>query len=330
LRDELELHVSGKASRINVQKDFLQLSAALNARKKNKKETSMQMDIQQLTEQIIWDAFDHGSRLVHIYPSKGKYEISYRSEDGLDKLSSIQEEFFKELDSNLIGLSAPIGQENSRRMYLNRDEGEALQIRYQKIETVTGPRLTLRIWQPEKDVLILEKILGGDQEAHKKFKSWVQATHGIILVTGAPGSGKTTTVYSLLNELCTQERVIFTIEDTVDLVIEGVNQIELKSRKAESFEDAFSQISSSDPDVICFGLSYYYGNEEQVFGAAYEAAATGHLVVVQLSETTPQAAVELFKKHTKYNIEPLLVGACSQILIPEGNGKRRVKYTFLS
>ncbi|KYG66050.1 hypothetical protein AZI86_03005 [Bdellovibrio bacteriovorus] len=329
LREELEIHVSGKASRINVQRDFLQLSEILQSRKKNKKETSMQLDTHTLAEQIIWDAFDHGARLVHIYPTKGKYEISYRNNEGLDKLSSIQEDFFHELDSSLVSFSSPIGQEDSRRFHLNREQGESLQIRYQKIETVTGPRLTLRIWQPEKDVLSLEKISGGDKEALKRFKSWTQKAHGIIIVTGAPGSGKTTTVHSLLNELRSEGRVIFTIEESVEMVIEGVNQIEVKSRKPEDFANVFHQIHGSDPDVICLGLSSYFGNEEQVFGAAYEAAATGHLVIIQMSESSGEDALKLVKKYTRYNVDPLIVGVSNQVLIPQEDGRRKVKYTFL-
>ena len=289
-----------------------------------------QMDIQQLTEQLIWDAFDHKARLVHIYPSKGKFEISYRSQrDGLDKLSSIQEEFFNELDNNLKSWSLPVGQENSRRLFLSREQGEELQVRYQKIETVTGPRLTLRIWQPENDVLPFERIHGGDESALATFKKWAQIPHGIILISGAPGSGKTTTVYSLLRELKNQGRIVFTIEETVEMVIDGVNQVEMKSRHREDFEEMFDQVMSSDPDVVCLGLSSnFQGHEDAVFAAAYEAASTGHLVVLQMSEASGEEALDFLKKHSKHNVEALVMGISSQVLVTAEKG-RKAKYTFL-
>lgn len=330
LKEELDLFISGKSQTLNFQKEKMQLAQLLESRTKTK-EGFMGVQVNQLAEKIIWDAFDHGSRLIHIYPAKGNYEISYRNKKGLDVLTTVQEEFFQELDKTLINESQPVGDSESRRMYFHRDDAnksEALQIRYQKLETVTGPRLTLSLWQPEKDVLPLEKIVSGDKTVLEKFKSWTEKPQGLILVTGASGSGKTTTIYSLLNEFKNTNRAIYTIEDKVQLIIEGIHQIELKSTNQKDFETIVEKVYSSDPDVICLGLTLPYGIEEKVFSAAYRAAATGHLVIVQMSEPTPKSAVEQFQKYCPYPIDHLLVGVSSQKLVSK-NQKLTAEYDFL-
>lgn len=326
LKEELEIHLSGKGSKINQQKDFLALNELLLSRSK-KKEKKMELNTQNLPEQLIWDAFDHGARLIHIYPAKGKFEISYRTKNGLEKLSSIQEDSFSEIDDTLIKISTATSDGASRRLYLHREEEDVLQVKYQKIETVTGPRVTLRLWQPEKDVVPLKKITQ-DKKALEVFQSWLKKNHGLILVSGSTGSGKTTTVYSLLNEYKNQGRVVFTIEESAELVIEGINQIEIKGRAQSLFEETFDKVYSSDPDVICLGLGSYVGIEEKVFTAAYKAASTGHLIILQMDQASCKDAVETLKKFVKYPLEHLLAGVSCQKLLEE-NRKVKAVYEFM-
>jgi type IV pilus assembly protein PilB len=326
LKDELDIHVSGQGSRIHIQKDFLHLSELLSARTNNThgKDSDMDVNSTSVSEKLIWDAFDHGSRLVHIYPSKGKYEISYRAKSGMEKLTTVQEESFCELDEALTKISTPLEEEDSRRIYLHRGEGDVLQVRYQKLETVTGPRLTLRLWQPERDVLPLENVIG-DSEALACFRNWLTQPNGLILVSGASGSGKTTTVYSLINEYKNQGRLVFTIEETAELVIEGINQVEFKGRQhEESFEDVFQKIYSSDPDVICLGLGSCIGIEEKVFKSAYRAAATGHLVILQMDQPSCLDALDAFKRIVPDPLDRFLVGVSCQKLVADGNKVRAV------
>jgi type IV pilus assembly protein PilB len=326
LKEELEIHVSGKGPKITIQKDFLTLSELLLSRSKTK-EKKMELNTNNLPEQIIWDAFDHGSRLVHIYPAKGKFDISYRTKNGIQKLSSIQEDSFYEIDNILTKNSTETADGGSRRLYLHRGDEDVLQIKYQKIETVSGPRLTLRMWQPEKDVLPLNQI-SKDTKTLEIFQGWMKKSHGLILVSGAAGSGKTTTVYSLLNEFKNQGRIVFTIEDSAELVIEGINQIEIKGKAQTHFEETFDQVYSSDPDVICLGLGSYIGIEEKVFSAAYKAASTGHLIIIQMDQPSCKEAVETFKKFVKYPSEHLITGVSCQKLVEE-NGNIRAVYEFL-
>lgn len=326
LQDELEIHVSGKGPRIHIQKDFLNLNELLSTRT-SYKENEMSINATSISEKIIWDAFDHGSRLVHIYPSRGKYEISYRTKAKMETLTAIQEDSFKELDDSLTNNSTSLDEGNSRRIYLHRGEDDVLQVRYQKLETVAGPRLTLRLWKTEKDVLPLEKITGGDENALAQFKNLLTKKSGLTLISGANGSGKTTTIYSLINEFKNQGRLVFTIEDTAELVIEGINQVEIKGRQFDNFNEVFEKVYDSDPDVICLGLGSYVGIEEKVFSAAYKAASTGHIVIVQMDQPSCAQAVSTFKKFVHFPVDHLIAGVSCQKLVEE-SGKVRAVYEF--
>lgn len=331
LKEELDIHVSGKGSKINVQRDFLSLAELLTARSK-KKEGKMETNMDVIPEKIIWDAFDHGSRVIHIYPTKGKYEISYRTLNGMEKLTSIQEESFKIIDDALSEISIGADITNSKRINLLRDNlnsnPDVLQVKFQKIDTVTGPRVTLRLWQTEKDVLPLEKITG-DKNALETFKKMATKKQGLIIVTGATGSGKSTTLYSLINEFKNKGQVIFTIEDSAELIIDGINQIEIKRKNAEQFEDIFESVYSSDPDVICLGMGAGFGTEGKVYNLAYKAASTGHLVVLLMHQASCKDAVTTFNRFVTYPTDHVIAGVSCQKLVEE-NGKIKAVYEFLN
>lgn len=132
-----------------------------------------------------------------------------------------------------------------------------------------------------------------------------------------------------MNEYKNQGRVVFTIEDSAEFVIEGISQIEIKGRAQTDFEETFDKVYSSDPDVICFGLGSYIGMEEKIFGAAYKAASTGHLIIIQMDQPSCKDAVETFKKFVKYPCDHLIAGVSCQKLV-EKNGKVKAAYDFLS
>ncbi len=329
LKEELDLHISGKGSKINIQKDFLNLAELLINRSQQKEE-KMETNMDVISEKIIWDAFDHGSRVIHIYPAKGKYEISYRTLKGMQKLTSIQEESFKKIDESLSQISIGSNRGSSRRINFIREndknEADVLQVKYQKLNTVTGPRITLRLWQTEKDVMPLEKITG-DKYVLESFKKMINKKNGIVIVTGGAGSGKTTTLYSLINEFKNQGQMVFTIEDNAELIIDGINQIELSGKNTDQLEDVFESVYSSDPDVICLSVGSSFDTEAIVYNLAYKAASTGHLVVLLMHQPSCKSALETFNKFVKFPTEHIIAGVSCQKLIEE-NGKFKAVYEF--
>ena len=333
LREELEIHISGQGPKIHKQKDLLALWTLLQSREgsqKKQKELSMNSPVQlstnHLSEKLIWDAFDHGTREIHMYPTKGQYEISYRTRGGIEKLSMIQEETFVEMNESFTKISSASQDGLSRRLYLHRGEEDVLQVKYQKIETITGPRITLRLWQPEKDVLPLKK-LSSDPKVIGKYVSWLKTQSGIFIVTGEAGSGKTTTVYSLLNEFKNQGRVVFTIEESAELIIDGVHQVEMKGLPQYHFENIYAQVRASDPDVICILVNSVIGIEELIYKTAQTAAMSGKLILLQLNFKNCAEALESFSKFAGDASKALIRGVSAQSLVREESGLK-ARYEF--
>jgi excisionase family DNA binding protein len=324
LREELELYLSGKAPKVALQKEILHLSELLHSRSKNKKEDDMETEIHALAEKLIWDALDHGSRRIHILPHEGQYLIKFKMNDRSEKISSVSEEFFQKLDEAFNQTSSSMKENGARRAYFQRDS-ESIQIRYQKLETMTGPRLTLQIWQPKTDVLPFEKIVG-DVSIRDRFKKWADAKNGIIVLAGAPGSGKTTTMHSFLSEMVKEDRVVFTLENSAELLIEGVGQVEFKGRSPQEFLDAYEQVMASDPDVIGMGLGSVIGLENVMMTAACEAASTGHVVLLQINEGSHESVMQFLKKHSPANVESLIVGVSVQKLVVVSEKVRKAEY----
>jgi type IV pilus assembly protein PilB len=330
LKEELELHVSGKAPKIQLQKEVLQFAEFLEKRaQKNSKEGMMNM-LSDLSEKLIWDAYDHGVREVHLSPLKGKYEVSYRKwRQGCETQTNIEEGLLKILDDSWIGQSASLETEDTRRLYLHRSEEEVLQVRYQKVGTISGPHISLMLLQPAKDILSFDQI-GLNQDQASTLSDWSNKPSGLILISGLAGSGKTTTVYSLLNEMKKSGKVVFSLEATANLVVDGVNQVEYSARSKEDFEKHFTAICSTNTDVIALGLGASSKMMDQViFQAAHHAASTGILVVLQTTAGSNKEAIERFETLSGDSAKNLLVGSCWQELVRK-NEKWKAQYEFLT
>ncbi len=319
LTEELELHVSGKGPQIQSQKEILELTNLLM--KRSKKETSMDSQMT-LAEQLIWDAYDHGSRTIHIGPAKGQYEIRYRHRQGLEKLTAIQSETFNSINEYWQKISSPLQSEKNRRLYLNRSAEEGLQIRYNRLDTVSGPHITLSLFNPEQDVLPLEKICAGDDSVLSTFRDWAKKSSGLIVLSGPSGSGKTTTFYSMLHEIRKHGGNIVTLERPVSLVIDGINQVELPEENAHEIRDQLNAILSSDPDAIgLLGLSSSQPDlQKLLIQSAVSMASNGNLVLLQLHSATRKEAFDTIQSCVDLDINKVLVGICNQKLVPAAKG----------
>lgn len=298
----------------------------------------------EMAERLIWDAAEQGAQVIHVQPEGDAHQISYRTRQGLERLMPIQRDAFALLDTQWRGLSQAVRDERTRRLFLERpafdeDEGsededavtsERLQVRYQKLATLAGERVSLRIVRSDHVVTSLEHITNDDRELDT-LRRWARAPHGIVLLAGRSGSGKTTTAYACLSELAGERnRVIFTIEDPVGAFLPGVNQVEIDLDDAQAYRETFAAIFASDLDVLFIASTFAQRHRALLWGTALNAAESGHLVLVQLEAESAEDALERFQRSVERPIDDHLVGVCWQELVPGPGGKgRRANYELL-
>jgi type IV pilus assembly protein PilB len=152
--------------------------------------------------------------------------------------------------------------------------GKDYDLRVSVLPTVHGEKIVLRVLDKSNLSASLDK-LGLDSETFKQVKAAIDAPHGLILVTGPTGSGKTTTLYSALNELNSPQWNIVTVEDPVEFQVPGINQVPTKKDIGLSFANALRSILRQDPDIIMIGEI----RDTETAEIAIEAALTGHQVL---------------------------------------------------
>ena len=185
-------------------------------------------------------------------------------------------------------------------------------LRVSFLPTVHGEKCVLRILDKSNLSGSLEKI-GMDPDTFKRFREAVDAPHGLILVTGPTGSGKTTTLYSALNELNRPEFNIITVEDPVEFQIAGINQVPTKKEIGLTFANALRSILRQDPDIVMIGEI----RDTETAEIAVEASLTGHQVLSTLHcNDAPGAIARL----DDMGIQPFLISssvilACAQRLM---------------
>ena len=179
--------------------------------------------------------------------------------------------------------------------------GRQAGLRVSTLPTSFGERVVLRLLEKSERVLSLTE-LGLSREDLQLMHSLVGITHGIVLVTGPTGSGKTTTLYAVLQELTAPDKNILTIEDPVEYELEGVGQIQVNPKIGLTFADGLRSIVRQDPDVILIGEI----RDAETAAIAVQSALTGHLVFSTLhTNDAPGAVSRLMEMH----IEPYLVAS---------------------
>jgi type IV pilus assembly protein PilB len=190
--------------------------------------------------------------------------------------------------------------------------GKDYDLRVSIMPTVHGEKIVLRLLDKSNLSASIDK-LGLDPETFQQFKTAVDAPHGLILVTGPTGSGKTTTLYSALNELNNPAYNIITVEDPVEFQVPGINQVPVKKEIGLSFANALRSILRQDPDIIMIGEI----RDTETAEIAVEAALTGHQVLSTMHCNDAPGAIA---RMDDMGIAPFLISssvilACAQRLM---------------
>ena len=230
-----------------------------------------------LVNLIMQRAVEARASDIHIEPFENRLKVRYRIDGVLQEVEAPPSSSTAAVISR-IKIMAKLNIAERRLpqdgRIMHRVQGKALDLRVSTVPTSHGESVVMRILDRESIVLDFDS-LGFDQILRDKFVKALEMPHGIILVTGPTGSGKTTTLYTALAQINTSERKIITVEDPVEYQLEGVNQIQAKSSIGLDFAHALRAIVRQDPDVIMIGEM----RDLETAKIAIQSALTGHMVL---------------------------------------------------
>ena len=244
------------------------------------KDLASEAPVIRLVNLIMQRAAEQGASDIHIEPFEGNLKVRYRVDGVLQEVESPPRQFAAAIISR-IKIMAKLNIAERRLpqdgRIRNRIQGREYDMRISTVPTMHGESVVMRLLNQESVVLDF-KALGFQQADHEKFVNALRQPHGMILLTGPTGSGKTTTLYTALSLLNEPHRKIITVEDPVEYQLEGINQIQAKASIGLTFANALRSIVRQDPDVIMVGEM----RDIETAEICVQSALTGHLVLSTL------------------------------------------------
>ena len=257
-----------------------------------------------LVNLVIASAIDDRASDVHIVPFEDRIELRYRIAGVLIEIPPPP----KHLHAALISRIKIMAEMNIAERFIPQDgriqiqhTGRRVDIRVGSMPTVYGESIVMRLLEKGQNIQTMEE-LGLDRERCERLAATVEKPHGIFLATGPTGSGKTTSLYSVLQSIYTPEKKILTIEDPVEYELPGVAQIPVRPARGFTFATGLRAILRQDPDVIMVGEI----RDTETAEISVRAALTGHLVFSTLHTNDAAGAVT---RLTDMGIEPFLIAS---------------------
>ncbi len=278
------------------------------------REAALEAPVINLVNIIIQRAIEKRASDIHIEPFENSLKVRYRV-DGILYLSESLPRKLQPVVASRIKLMARLNIAERRLPQDGRivfgQKGAEVDIRVSTIPTLFGESVVMRLLD-QKGVLTM-KALGFSGKTMEAFSRLIRQPHGMLLVTGPTGSGKSTTLYAALSAIDSMAKKVVTIEDPVEYNIEGVNQIQTKAQIGFTFANGLRSIVRQDPDVIMVGEI----RDAETAGIAIHSALTGHLIFSSLhTNDAPGAAARLIDMGVEgYLISSSLLGVLAQRLV---------------
>ena len=265
----------------------------------------------------IWQyAFEQRASDIHLEPRRDSGVVRFRIDSNLHQVYQVPSVVFLAM-TNRIKLLARLDVVEKRKPQDGRIKtmsptGKEIELRISTLPTAFGEKLVMRIFDPTVLVRSFTE-LGFSKEDLKKWDSMTTRPHGMLLVTGPTGSGKTTTLYSTLRKLATPEVNVCSLEDPIELVEPAFNQVQIQSNINMTFATGIRALMRQDPDIIMVGEI----RDQETAEMAIQAALTGHLVVSTLhTNDAPSALIRLLDLGVPYYlINSVLLGVMAQRLV---------------
>lgn len=269
------------------------------------------ISIIQLVDNLIEHALALRASDIHIDPTAVNVAVRYRVDGVLETAHILPPTVLNEIITRLkilCGLRTDEHQSaHDGRFRVKLKRGQVTDIRVSIVPTYYGENAVLRLLPEAVEIFTLEK-LGFTASNSLKITEAIKKPYGMILVTGPTGSGKTTTLYTLLQKLNSTETSIVTIEDPIEYAIPGINQIQVNSRTGLTFANGLRSILRQDPNTIMVGEI----RDSETAGLAVNISLTGHLVFSTLH--TNDAATTL-PRLLDMSVEPYLIASTVNIAI---------------
>ncbi len=266
-------------------------------------------------EFMLQHAFDTRASDIHIEPKRDSSLIRFRIDGVLHDIQKMPKIVHQAVVSRVKTMSRLDIAEKRRpqdgRVKTSRG-GREVELRVASLPVAFGEKVVMRIFDP--DVLLQDLAgLGFYAEELAMFNDFISRPHGIILVTGPTGSGKTTTLYSALKQIASRELNVTTIEDPIEMVYDEFNQTAVQTKVGISFAAALRHILRQDPDIIMVGEI----RDQETAQYATQAALTGHLVLSTLHTNDASSSISRLVDLgvERFLISSTLIGAMAQRLV---------------
>ncbi len=261
---------------------------------------------------LFWEAVNKRASDLHIEPGETRISIRLRIDGVLQRFVSPPKRMFPAIVSRIKILSSlniaerRLPQDGRCRLKI---KGREIDVRVSTLPTIYGEKVVLRILDKAVAAVDID-TLGLEDEDMEKFKACLQLPHGMFLLTGPTGSGKTSTLYAGLNYINEPSRNIITVEDPVEYELEGINQVQVKPNIGVTFASTLRHILRQDPNVIMVGEIRDLETAEM----SIRAALTGHLVLSTLHTNNSIAAIS---RLVNMGIEPHFIASSLNLVIAQ-------------
>lgn len=284
--------------------------------KSNKQLDANDQSVVQVVDWLWQYAFDQRASDIHLEPRREQGVIRFRIDGVLHPAYQMPMGVMNAMVARIKLLGRMDVVEKRRpldgRIKTRNLRGDEVEMRLSTLPTAFGEKMVMRIFDPDTTVKNLDE-LGFAQHDAKRWEQLVTRPHGIILVTGPTGSGKTTTLYSTLKRVATEEVNVSTIEDPIEMIEPSFNQTQVQPQLDFGFTEGLRALMRQDPDIIMVGEVRDLATAEM----AVQAALTGHLVFSTLhTNDAPSAITRLMELGVpNYLINATMLGVLAQRLV---------------
>ncbi len=294
--------------------------------KSNKQLDANDQGVVQVVDWLWQYAFDQRASDIHLEPRREQGVIRFRIDGVLHRVYQMPMGVLNAMTARIKLLGRMDVIEKRRpldgRIKTRNPRGDEIEMRISTLPTAFGEKMVMRIFDPDNAVKDLD-ALGFSAHDAGRWEALVKRPHGIILVTGPTGSGKTTTLYSTLKRVATEEVNVSTVEDPIEMIEPSFNQTQVQPQLDFGFPQGLRALMRQDPDIIMVGEI----RDQETAEMAVQAALTGHLVFSTLhTNDAPSAVTRLMELGVpSYLINATLLGVLAQRLVRTLCKKCRVR-----